>query len=49
MQARGWEEVDVDDGTWDFIYADVGWIHENVHITYSARWLQRMRVCVRAK
>ena len=26
--ARGWKEVD--DDTWDFFYADVGWIHENV-------------------
>ena len=26
--ARGWKEVD--DDSWDFFYADVGWIHENV-------------------
>ena len=39
MEARGWLQVDVDDGDWDFIYADVGWIHE--HITYTARALQK--------
>ena len=33
MQARGWEEVSVESGDWDFIYADVGWIHE--FITYQ--------------
>ena len=35
MQARGWEEVTVESGEWDFIYADVGWIHE--FITYTVR------------
>ena len=28
LKARGWREVD--DDSWDFFYADVGWIHENV-------------------
>ena len=28
LRARGWREVD--DDSWDFFYADVGWIHENV-------------------
>ena len=31
LKARGWKEVD--DDSWDFFYADVGWIHEN--ITYT--------------
>lgn len=28
MKARGWKETEGDD--WDFFYADVGWIHENM-------------------
>ena len=35
MLARGWEEVPVEGGTWEFCYADVGWIHE--FITYTVR------------
>lgn len=31
MKARGWKQTADDD--WDFMYADVGWIHEN--ITYG--------------
>ena len=31
MKARGWKQSTEDD--WDFMYADVGWIHEN--ITYG--------------
>jgi len=31
MKARGWRETEGDD--WDFFYADVAWIHENM--TYS--------------
>jgi len=32
MKGRGWKEVEVNED-WDFFYADVGWIHEN--ITYA--------------
>jgi hypothetical protein len=35
MIARGWTEVPIEGGGWEFAYADVGWIHE--HITYQAR------------
>jgi hypothetical protein len=28
MKARGWTQTNDDD--WDFMYADVGWIHENI-------------------
>jgi hypothetical protein len=35
MIARGWTEVSIESGEWEFIYADVGWIHE--HITYTVR------------
>ena len=33
--ARGWREVD--DDSWDFFYADVGWIHENVPYASSRK------------
>jgi len=32
MKGRGWKEVEAQED-WDFFYADVGWIHEN--ITYA--------------
>mmetsp|Transcript_22566 Transcript_22566/g.43057 ORF Transcript_22566/g.43057 Transcript_22566/m.43057 type:complete len:429 (-) Transcript_22566:161-1447(-) len=32
MKGRGWKEVESNED-WDFFYADVGWIHEN--ITYA--------------
>lgn len=32
MKGRGWKEVEAHED-WDFFYADVGWIHEN--ITYA--------------
>ncbi len=38
MIARGWTEVSIESGEWEFIYADVGWIHE--HITYTVRCRQ---------
>ena len=41
MLARGWQEVPLESGAWEFCYADVVWIHE--HITYTARSAQRRR------
>ena len=38
--ARGWKEVD--DDSWDFFYADVGWIHENV--PYASTGSQGLRL-----
>ncbi len=38
--ARGWREVD--DDSWDFFYADVGWIHENV--PYASTGTQGLRL-----
>ena len=40
LKARGWREVD--DDSWDFFYADVGWIHENV--TYATSGNQGMKL-----
>jgi|TARA_B100001142_G_scaffold259729_1_gene261937 tubulin polyglutamylase TTLL9 len=37
LKARGWKEVD--DDSWDFFYADVGWIHENITYTTSNKGL----------
>jgi hypothetical protein len=41
MLARGWREVPLDGGAWEFCYADVGWIHE--FITYTVRPIRGCR------
>jgi len=44
MKGRGWKETDGDD--WDFMYADVGWIHENMtyHNTSGFRCSESQKV-----
>ena len=42
MLARGWLEVPLESGAWEFCYADVVWIPE--HITYTARSAPQRRL-----
>ena len=44
MLARGWCEVAVTDPSWDFFYADVGWIHDNLPYKSAAHMEEYQRV-----
>ena len=44
MLERGWREVAPEDSNWDLFYADVGWIHENIHYKTGARLADHQRV-----
>ena len=44
MLARGWREVSPTDSNWDFCYADIGWIHENVPYKSGAHMAEHQRV-----
>lgn len=44
MLARGWREVASTESNWDFFYADVGWIHENLPYKSSAWMEEHQRV-----